>query len=98
MVDQPVKAVPQTPEMSKNVPGAKDDKLQQEAKDTQKREEERHNREEEHRLKREKEREEVLAKAREILVEYHGQEANIPLTSEYWNLMNVQRGLRESVR
>lgn len=34
---------------------------------------------------------ESLQKAREILKQYGGQEANIPISSEYWSLMNAHR-------
>ena len=38
-------------------------------------------------------KEEVLEKIQAILAEYGGLESNIPLTSDYWNLLNTYRGL-----
>lgn len=38
-------------------------------------------------------KEETLEKIQTILAEYGGLESQIPLTSEYWNLLNVYRGL-----
>lgn len=39
---------------------------------------------------------ESLQKAREILKQYGGQEANIPISSEYWSLMNAHRASEQS--
>jgi len=44
------------------------------------------------------ESDEVLGKAHLILDQYGGIEGNIPVSSDYWNLMNRFRGLRAENR
>jgi len=38
-----------------------------------------------------KEKEEILCKIQDILKEYRGEEANIPISNEYWVLLNRYR-------